>query len=299
MTAHALVAGYTSRLVKGTVSRIEHIDWLRICLIGLTVAVMFVLLILPLAIVFVTAFRAGLGTYWSAVTHPHTLAALKLTLIAVFISVPINVVFGVSAAWLITRHNPPGRTVLLSLIDLPFTISPVVTGLMFVLIFGSQSLFGAWLLEHGIRVVFAVPGIVLATVFVTLPFVARELIPVMEAAGPEEELAGVSLGAWGWKLIRRVTLPSVRWGLAYGIILCTARAIGEFGAVSVVSGHIRGRTNTIPLHIEVLFNEYQTAAAFAVASLLTLFAVITLVLKEGIVRRMETASPPDKKEHTR
>jgi len=258
--------------------------------------VMFVLLILPLAIVFVTAFRAGIGAYWSAISHPHVLAALKLTLIAVCISVPVNVLFGVAAAWLITRHNPPGRTVLLSLIDLPFTVSPVVSGLMFVLIFGSQSLFGGWLIEHGIRVVFAVPGIVLATVFVTFPFVARELIPVMEAAGPEEELAGVSLGAWGWKLLRRVTLPSVRWGLAYGIILCTARAIGEFGAVSVVSGHIRGRTNTIPLHIEVLFNEYQTAAAFAVASLLTLFAVVTLALKEGIVRRMENPIEPAERE---
>jgi len=266
---------------------------LRVVLITTTVIVMTLFFIMPLVVVFVNAFRGGLGAYTAALSHPHTLAAIKLTAIAVLVSVPLNTLLGLGAAWLVTRHKVPGRSLLLTLIDMPFTISPIVSGLMFVLIFGSHSLLGAWLIEHGIRIVFAVPGIILATTFVTFPFVVRELIPVMDSLGSDEELAGVSLGAWGWTLFRKITLPNIRWGLLYGIILCTARAIGEFGAVSVVSGHIRGRTNTIPLHIEVLFNEYQTTAAFAVASLLTFFALVTLIAKEIVMRQVHRKNDQD------
>ncbi len=263
----------------------------RVVLTTCTIVLMSLLLILPLVQVFLAAFRNGAGFWLSTLTDPFTLSALKLTAIAVLIAVPLNTVFGIAAAWLLTRHRVPGRSAILTLIDLPFSVSPVVSGLMFILIFGAHSALGVWLIEHGVQVVFAVPGIVLATVFVTFPFVARELIPVMEAIGPEEEMAAVSLGARGWQMFRRITLPNIRWGLLYGIILCTARAVGEFGAVSVVSGHIRGRTNTLPLHIEVLFNEYQTAAAFAVASVLTLFAVFTLVIKEVVSRRLAITEP--------
>ena len=262
---------------------------IRLSLVTATYGLMGILLILPLAVIFGMAFRDGVPGYAAAISDPMTCAAIKLTFLALIISVPVNIIFGISAAWLVTRHKVPGRNILLTLIDLPFTISPIVSGLMFVLLFGANSLLGAFLIEHGVRIVFAVPGIILATMFVTFPFVARELIPVMEAIGPDEEQAAISLGASGWAMFFRVTLPNIRWGLLYGIILCSARAIGEFGAVSVVSGHIRGRTNTLPLHIEVLFNEYQTTAAFAVASFLTLFALITLLIKEIVVRLAERA----------
>jgi sulfate transport system permease protein len=257
-------------------------DPIRRLLIAAAVATLGLLLILPLVVVVGSALQDGWAVWKDAVTHPQARAALRLTLLATVIAVPLNAVFGVAAALLITHHRPRGRNLLISLIDLPFTVSPVVAGLMLVLIFGAQSSLGAWLIANGTPVIFAVPGIVLATVFVTFPFVARELMPLLEARGTDEEVAAVSLGARGWAVFRRVTLPGMRWGLLYGLVLCTARAVGEFGAVSVVSGHIRGRTNTLPLHVEVLFNEYQTTAAFAVASLLTLLAVMTLLVKEAV-----------------
>jgi sulfate transport system permease protein len=236
-------------------------------------------LLLPLVAVFVEALRKGWGTYLTALSDPDALAAVRLTLLAAAISVPLNLVFGISAAWAIAKFEFRGKQFLITLIDLPFSVSPVIAGLVWVLIFGAQGWVGPWAAEHDLKIIFAVPGIVLATIFVTFPFVARELIPLMEAQGREEEEAAIVLGATGWQAFWRVTLPNVKWGLLYGVILCNARAMGEFGAVSVVSGHIRGMTNTLPLHVEILYNEYNFAAAFAVASILALLALVTLALK--------------------
>ena len=253
--------------------------WVRWSLIGLALAFLGIFLLLPLAAVFAEALRKGWDVYLAAITESDALSAMKLTLIASLVSVPLNLVFGVAAAWAITKFDFRGKNFLITLIDLPFAVSPVIAGLIFVLIFGLQGWFGEWLIDHDLKVVFAVPGIILATIFVTFPFVARELIPLMQAQGKEEEEAAMVLGASGWKILWHVTLPNVKWGLIYGVILTNARAMGEFGAVSVVSGHIRGMTNTMPLHVEILYNEYNYAAAFAVASLLTLLALVTLVLK--------------------
>ena len=239
-----------------------------------------VFIVLPLVAVFVQAFAKGWLAYLRAIEDPNTLSAAKLSLLAVGISVPLNVVFGVAAAWVITKFRFKGKSVLVSLIDIPFGVSPVISGLIFVLVFGSRGWFGPWLDEHDIRIIFALPGIILATTFVTFPFVARELIPLMESQGTEEEEAALVLGATGWQMFFRVTLPNIKWGLLYGVVLCTARALGEFGAVSVVSGHIRGQTNTLPLHVEILYNDYNYSGAFAVASLLSMFAVITLAFKK-------------------
>ena len=239
-------------------------------------------LLLPLVAVFAEALRKGWGTYISALSEPDALSAVKLTLIAAAIAVPLNLVFGVTAAWSIAKFEFPGKRLLITFIDLPFSVSPVIAGLIYVLVFGAQGWLGPWLAEHDIKIIFAVPGIVLATVFVTFPFVARELIPLMEAQGREEEEAAVVLGASGWQVFWYVTLPNIKWGLIYGVILCNARAMGEFGAVSVVSGHIRGMTNTLPLHVEILYNEYNFAAAFAVASILALLALVTLVIKTWV-----------------
>ena len=254
----------------------------RALLIFLALGFLALFLVVPLGIVFIQAFEKGVSAYFAAVREPETLVALRLTLLAAAVAVPANVVFGVAAAWAIAKFDFPGKSALTSLIDLPFAISPVVAGLVFVLLFGRTGLLGPWLAEHGIKVIFAVPGIVLATTFVTFPFVARELIPVMEATGREEEEAARVLGASGLQIFWRVTLPNVKWGLLYGVILCNARAMGEFGAVSVVSGHIRGQTNTLPLHVEILYNEYQFQAAFAVATLLALLALVTLVAKSVV-----------------
>jgi sulfate transport system permease protein len=255
------------------------VRWL---LIGLAFAILTLFLLLPLAAVFIEAFRRGWEVFTAALTEDAALSAIKLTLLAAAISVPLNTVFGVAAAWLITKFRFKGRSLLLSLIDLPFAVSPVIAGLVFVLMFGAQGWFGPWLREHDIQIIFALPGIILATVFVTFPFVARELIPLMESQGSDQEEAAVTLGARGWQIFRRVTLPNIKWGLLYGVLLCNARAMGEFGAVSVVSGHIRGKTNTLPLHVEVLYNEYQFSAAFACAALLALLALVTLGLKSAV-----------------
>jgi len=244
-------------------------------------------LFVPLAAVFVEAMKKGLDVYLAAIVEPDAVSAIQLTLIAAAISVPLNLVFGVSAAWAIAKFDFRGKSVLLTLIDLPFSVSPVIAGLIYVLVFGLQGWCGEWLRDHDLKVIFAVPGIVLATVFVTFPFVARELIPLMQAQGQEQEEAARVLGASGWQIFWRVTLPNVKWALLYGVILCNARAMGEFGAVSVVSGHIRGSTNTMPLHIEILYNEYQFAAAFAVASLLASLALVTLVLKYAVEQRVK------------
>lgn len=251
-------------------------------LIGLALVYMVVFLVLPLATVFSEALSKGFGTYIAAIADPDAKAAIKLTLITAVIAVPLNVVFGIAASWAISKFEFYGKSFLITLIDLPFSVSPVISGLIYVLLFGAQGLLGPWLSEHNIQIVFAVPGIVLATMFVTFPFVARELIPLMQEQGTEEEEAARSLGADGWATFTRVTLPNIKWGLLYGVLLCNARAMGEFGAVSVVSGHIRGLTNTIPLHVEILYNEYNFAASFAVASLLAFLALVTLVAK-GIV----------------
>jgi sulfate transport system permease protein len=237
--------------------------------------------------VFYEALRKGWGVYLAAIVEPDALSAVALTLIAAFISVPLNLVFGIAAAWAIAKFDFRGKNLLLTLIDLPFSVSPVIAGLIYVLVFGLQGWFGEWLRDHDLKIIFAVPGIVLATVFITFPFVARELIPLMQAQGVEQEEAARVLGANGWQIFWRVTLPNVKWALLYGVILCNARAMGEFGAVSVVSGHIRGQTNTMPLHIEILYNEYQFAAAFAVASLLALLALVTLVLKYIVEQRVK------------
>lgn len=249
-------------------------------------------LLLPLFLVFVEAFKQGWHTYLEALVEPDTRAAVKLTLITAAIAVPLNVIFGVAAAWAITKFQFHGKSLLTTLIDLPFSVSPVIAGLMLVLLFGSQGWFGEWLRDHDIKVIFSTTGIILATVFITFPFVARELIPLMQAQGTEEEEAAMVLGANGWQTFWHVTLPNIKWGLLYGVILCNARAMGEFGAVSVVSGHIRGETNTLPLQVEILYNEYSFSAAFAVASLLALLALVTLVVKTYVEYRLAQAAKP-------
>jgi sulfate/thiosulfate transport system permease protein len=253
--------------------------WVRATLITLALAFLLLFLVLPLAAVFTEALRKGLDAYLEALREPDAWSAIRLTLITAAIAVPLNLVFGIAAAWCIAKYEFHGKAFLTTLVDLPFSVSPVVAGLIYVLIFGAQGWFGPWLSEHDIKIIFAVPGIVLATVFVTFPFIARELIPLMQAQGNEEEQAAIVLGATGWQTFWHVTLPNIKWGLIYGVILCNARAMGEFGAVSVVSGHIRGQTNTMPLHVEILYNEYQSVAAFAVASLLALLALVTLLIK--------------------
>jgi sulfate/thiosulfate transport system permease protein len=261
--------------------------WVRRLLIGVALVFLSLFLFVPLVTVFFEAFKKGWDVYVAAITDPDAVSAIWLTLTAAVIAVPLNLVFGVSAAWAIAKFDFRGKSVLLTLIDLPFSVSPVIAGLIYVLVFGLQGWWGEWLIAHDYKVIFAVPGIVLATIFVTFPFVARELIPLMQAQGQEQEEAARVLGASGWQTFWKVTLPNVKWGLLYGVILCNARAMGEFGAVSVVSGHIRGQTNTLPLHIEILYNEYQFAASFAVASLLASLALVTLVLKYIVERRVQ------------
>ncbi len=253
--------------------------WVRLLLIGLMLGFLGLFLFVPLVSVFVEAFRKGVAVYAKAITEENARSAIALTLEVAALAVPLNAVFGVAASWAIAKFSFRGKSLLLALIDLPFAVSPVVSGLVYVLLYGARGLFGNFLLEHDLQIIFAVPGMVLATVFVTFPFVARELIPLMQAQGDDQEYAALSLGASGWQTFRRVTLPNIKWALFYGIILCNARAMGEFGAVSVVSGHIRGQTNTLPLHVEVLYNEYNMAAAFACASILSVLGLITLLLK--------------------
>jgi sulfate transport system permease protein len=287
--AHSIVE--RSAPAPGHLTEPAAIRW---CLTGVVVAFLAVFLLLPLAVVFSEAFAKGVGPYLEAVRNEDAIAALRLTLLAAAIAVPANLVFGVCASWAIVKFTFPGKNLLLTLIDLPFAVSPVISGMVFVLLFGRQGLLGPWLMEHDLKIVFAVPGIVLATIFVSFPFVAREIIPVMEAAGSEEEEAARVLGASGLQTFFRVTLPNIKWGLLYGVILCNARAMGEFGAVSVVSGKIRGLTNTLPLHIEILYNEYAFQAAFAVASLLALLALVTLILKTIVERRVHLQLVPER-----
>ena len=263
--------------------------WVRAALIAIALIFLTLFLFIPLAAVFTEALKKGWELYVESILDPDAVSAIKLTLIAAVISVPLNLVFGVAAAWAIAKFEFRGKSILLTLIDLPFSISPVIAGLMYVLLFGASGWFGPWLAEHDIKILFAVPGIVLATVFITFPFVARELIPLMQQQGTEEEEAALVLGASGWSTFWRVTMPNIKWGLLYGVILCNARAMGEFGAVSVVSGHIRGETNTMPLHVEILYNEYNFTAAFAVASLLALLALVTLAVKSFIEWRLHEA----------
>ncbi len=260
--------------------------WARIVVILIAVAFVAGLILLPVIAVFAEAFRKGVSVYVASISDPNALSAVRLTLVTAVISVAANLVFGVAAAWAIAKFQFRGRNLLLSFVDLPFAVSPVISGLIFVLVCGAQGWFGGWLIAHGVQIIFAEPGVILATIFVTFPFVARELIPLMQEQGIEEEEAAVLLGAGAWQTFRRVTLPNIRWALVYGVVLCNARAMGEFGAVSVVSGHVRGRTNTLPLHVEILYNEYNFSAAFAVASLLALLAIVTLVLKAALEWRI-------------
>jgi len=289
----------TTDLTRKRVTTTEA-PWVRWTLTGVALAFIALFLVLPLAAVAAEALRKGWGAYLEALKEPDAWSAIRLTLITAAIAVPLNLVFGVAAAWCIAKFDFRGKAFLTTLVDLPFSVSPVVAGLIYVLVFGAQGWFGPWLAAHDIKIVFAVPGIVLATIFVTFPFIARELIPLMQAQGTEEEQAAIVLGATGWQTFWRVTLPNIKWGLIYGVILCNARAMGEFGAVSVVSGHIRGQTNTMPLHVEILYNEYQSVAAFAVASLLALLAVVTLVIKSAAEWKQERdmkaagALPPER-----
>ena len=264
-----------------------EVAWVRWAFMILALLFIGLFLVMPLASVFAEALSGGWQSYLAALKEPDAWSAIRLTLLTALISVPVNLVFGIAAAWAIAKYEFRGKAVLTTLVDLPFSVSPVVAGLIYVLVFGAQGWLGPWLSDHGIQIVFAVPGIVLATIFVTFPFVARELIPLMQAQGTDEEQAAVVLGASGWQTFWHVTLPNIKWGLLYGVILSNARAMGEFGAVSVVSGHIRGQTNTLPLHVEILYNEYQSAAAFAVASLLALLALVTLVIKSWVEWRHE------------
>jgi sulfate transport system permease protein len=281
----------TTRKIQRRIST-EESTAVTVILVTVALAFMALFLVLPLVTVFVEAFSKGWDLYWTALKEPDAWSAIKLTLIAAGIAVPANLVFGVAAAWAIAKFDFKGKSVLITLIDMPFAISPVVSGLVYVLLFGAQGWFGPWLQAHNIKLLFAVPGIVLATIFVTFPFIARQLIPLMQAQGKEEEEAAVSLGASGWQTFWRVTLPNIKWGLLYGVILCNARAMGEFGAVSVVSGHIRGQTNTMPLHVEILYNEYNFVAAFAVASLLALLAVVTLIVKSLVEWQARRSGEP-------
>jgi sulfate transport system permease protein len=274
-------AALTTPSPNGTTSRsaLTEPAWVKWLLVGVSLAFLGLFLFTALVAVFAEALRGGIGAYFAGIREPDALSAIKLTLLVAAIAIPANLVFGVAGAWAIAKFNFVGKSVLITLIDLPFAVSPVISGLIYVLLFGLQGWLGPWLAEHDLKIIFAVPGIVLATMFVTFPFVARELIPLMQEQGTEEEQAALSLGASGWQIFRRVTLPNVKWALLYGVILCNARAMGEFGAVSVVSGHIRGLTNTMPLHVEILYNEYNFVAAFAVASLLALLALATLAAK--------------------
>jgi sulfate transport system permease protein len=268
-------------------------NWVRYTLIAVALAFLTLFLFVPLVAVFTEALKKGWDTYVESILDPDAISAIKLTLIAAGIAVPLNLVFGVAAAWAIAKFEFRGKSILLTLIDLPFSVSPVIAGLIYVLLFGAQGWFGEWLMEHDVKILFAVPGIVLATVFITFPFVARELIPLMQQQGTEEEEAALVLGASGWQTFWRVTLPNIKWGLLYGVILCNARAMGEFGAVSVVSGHIRGETNTMPLQVEILYNEYNFTAAFAIASLLALLALVTLAVKSFIEWRLHQSRSSD------
>jgi sulfate transport system permease protein len=290
----------SATITSGTAARIEppyvpaatsEPGWVRIALIAIAVGFAILFLLIPLAVVFTEAFKKGWDAYLAAITEEDAWLAIKLTLLTAAIAVPANLIFGLSASWAIAKFEFRGKNLLLTLIDLPFSVSPVISGLIYLLLFGAHGWFGAWLMSHDIQILFAVPGIVLATIFVTFPFVARELIPLMQSQGNEEEEAALVLGASGWLTFWHVTLPNIRWGLLYGVILCNARAMGEFGAVSVVSGHIRGETNTMPLQVEILYNEYNFAAAFAVASLLALLALVTLAIKTFIEWRLSHQAP--------
>lgn len=280
--AGGIATALTAKSVRGQQKisgATQESPWVRRLIIGIGLLYFALFLLLPLASVFVEAFRKGFDAYLAALVDPDALSAIKLTLIVAIVSVPMNLVFGVAAAWAITKFQFPGKRFLITMIDLPFSVSPVIAGLIFVLVFGAQGWFGSWFVDNNVKIIFAVPGILLATIFVTFPFVARELIPLMEAQGKEEEEAAIVLGARGWQVFRFVTMPNILWGVIYGVVLCNARAMGEFGAVSVVSGHIRGETNSMPLHVEILYNEYNFAAAFAVASLLAILALLTLLIK--------------------
>ncbi len=272
--------------LRGPRSATAEPPWVRSLLLAVTLLFLAAFLLTPLLAVFLEAFRKGVGAYFESFRDPAVLSAIKLTLLTAAIAVPLNLVFGLAAAWAVAKFEFPGKSVLTTLIDLPLAVSPVISGVIYVLVFGLHGWFGPWLAAHDLQVIFAVPGIVLATVFVTLPFVARELIPLMQEQGTEDEESALTLGASGWQTFRRVTLPNVRWALLYGVILCNARAMGEFGAVSVVSGHIRGKTNTIPLQVEILYNEYNFVAAFAVASLLAMLALVTLAVKTILERKL-------------
>jgi len=291
--------------MSGTIVRKAAAEprWLRLGLTAVGLGFLFVFLALPLVAVFSEAFAGGWNAYRNALSHPEALSAIGLTVLIAVVVLPFNVAFGVAAAWAIAKFDFRGKSLLITLIDLPFAVSPVVVGLVFLLIFGAQGLFGPWLSEHDIKIVFALPGMIIVTLFITFPFVARELIPLMQAQGRDEEEAAVSLGASGWQMFFRVTVPNIKWGLLYGVILANARAMGEFGAVSVVSGHIRGETNTLPLHVEIIYNEYNAIGAFAAASVLALLALVTLVAKTAVEWKMrqetemlEAVLPPDRTE---
>ena len=274
-----------ARLVARQQQALQDADWVRWSLIAISVGFITLFICVPLALVFIQAFSKGVEAYWSALSQPDTVSAIKLTLLVALITVPLNTLFGVAAAWSITRFEFKGKSLLTTLIDLPFSVSPVISGLIFVLLFGAEGWFGEWLVAHDIKIIFAVPGIVLATLFITFPFVARQLIPLMQEMGHQEEEAALSLGAGGWKTFWAVTIPNIKWALLYGVLLCNARAMGEFGAVSVVSGHIRGLTNTLPLNVEVNYNEYNVVGAFSSASILALLAIVTLVLKTALEKK--------------
>ncbi len=280
----------TSMIETDLAGRLRHATdestLVKTLLIGGSLAFLSLVLFVPLAAIFAEALRKGVGVYVASFTDPHALSAIRLTLLVALVCVPLNLVFGLAAAWSIAKFQFPGKSILITLIDLPFAVSPVISGLIFVLLFGLRGWLGHWLDAHNIQIIFAVPGVILATLFVTFPFIAREVIPLMQEQGTDEELAAVSLGASGWQTFWRVTLPNVKWALLYGVILCNARAMGEFGAVNVVSGHVRGETNTLPLHVEILYNEYNYAAAFAVASLLALLALVTLAAKSVVEWRV-------------
>jgi len=287
MTKETLIVSLKGAKGTDPVRTLTEPRWVRVLLIVAAVLFIGLFLILPLFEVFASAFDKGWEYYFNAVRDPMAVSAIKLTLLTAFFSVVLNTIFGVASAWAITKFNFWGKNLLITLIDIPFSVSPVIAGLIYVLLFGLQGLWGKWFIDHNIHIIFAVPGIVLATIFVTFPFVSRELIPLMQEQGNDEEEAALVLGATGWQIFWKVTLPNIQWGLLYGVILCNARAMGEFGAVSVVSGHIRGLTNTLPLHVEILYNEYNFTAAFAVASLLTFLAIVTLIAKTIVGTRYE------------
>ncbi|KAA0592446.1 sulfate transport system permease protein [Azospirillum lipoferum] len=282
MPADASIAAPASIRVQPARAALTEPAWVRVALIAGALLFLALFLLLPLVAVFVEALRRGFGAYWTALIEPDAVAAIQLTLIVAAISVPANLLFGIAASWCVAKFDFRGKNLLITLIDLPFSVSPVISGLIYVLLFGMNGLFGTYLRDMGVQIIFAVPGLVLATIFVTFPFVARELIPLMQEQGSDEEEAALVLGASGWQTFWRVTIPNIKWGLLYGVLLCNARAMGEFGAVSVVSGHIRGETNTMPLHVEILYNEYNFVAAFAVASLLAMLALVTLVVKTAL-----------------